>query len=143
MTTTKSAAHTPGPWRWQGEDYRGGWGWQLLVGPEGEGIICGESPDGPYKHLRAEVPIEPQYCKTGFSSDDDSAPAVHVRRADAALIAAAPDLLAALRDVIRAEDMREEMDRTKRNAIRHKWEEFAPPAWDRARAALARAEGRE
>lgn len=127
MTTTKSAAHTPGPWRWQGEDYRGGWGWQLLVGPEGEGIICGESPDGPYKHLRAEVPIEPQYCKTGFSSDDDSAPAVHVRRADAALIAAAPDLLATLRDLL----------------IHFEAHCVTKGDCNAARAVIARAEGRE
>lgn len=95
-------AHTKGPWRWQGEDYRGGWGWQLLVGPGGEGILCGEGSDGmPYKHLRAHMAIQPQYCKTGMSADDDSAPAVHIREADARLIAAAPDLLQALEGMLR------------------------------------------
>lgn len=89
-----STKHTPGPWRWQGEDYRGGWGWQLLVGPDGEGILCGEGPDGtPYKHLQAHMAIQPQYCETGMSADAASAPAVHVREADARLIAAAPDML--------------------------------------------------
>lgn len=98
MNTTK---HTPGPWRWQGEDYRGGWGWQLLVGPNGEGIVCGEGPDGtPYKHLRGYMAIEPQYCKTGMNADGESAPCVHVREADARLIAAAPDLLAALQMIV-------------------------------------------
>jgi hypothetical protein len=87
--------HTPGPWVWKGEDYRGGWGWQLLVGPAGEGILCGEGKDGPYKHLLAGMPIESKYCETGFNADTDSAPCVHVRLEDARLIAAAPDLLAA------------------------------------------------
>ena len=94
-----STSHTPGPWRWQGEDYRGGWGWQLLVGPNGEGILCGQSPDGPYEKLRAFVPISPEFCKTGMVAPADSAPCVHVLQADAALIAAAPDMFAALKDI--------------------------------------------
>jgi hypothetical protein len=87
---------TPGPWKWQGEDYRGDWGWMLLVGPNGEGIACGEGKDGPYEHLRSHMAIEAKYCQTGWSSDDESAPCLHVRQADAQLIAAAPDLYDAL-----------------------------------------------
>ena len=94
-----SAKHTPGPWRWQGEDYRGGWGWQLLVGPHGEGILCGESPSGPYKHLRAFLPIAPEFCKTGMVAPPGSAPCVHVLQPDARLIAAAPELLTVLQDL--------------------------------------------
>lgn len=76
---------TPRPWKWAGEDYRGGWGWMLLVGPNGQGIACGEGKDGgPYKHLRAFVPIDPALCKTGMLADDDSAPAFHIQEADAA-----------------------------------------------------------
>jgi hypothetical protein len=78
--------HTPIPWKWQGEDYRGGWGWQLLVGPDGQGIVCGQSKDGPYKNLRAGMPIDPEFCKTGFNSDEESAPGIHVQEADAAFI---------------------------------------------------------
>lgn len=90
--------HTPGPWRWQGEDYRGDWGWQMLVGPEGEGLIVGEGPDStPSPLLRAFTPLDPALCKTGFVAPEGSARPVHVySQANARLIAAAPRLLAAL-----------------------------------------------
>ena len=42
---------TPGPWKWNGEDYRGDWGWQILVGAEGQDIVVGESADGIFKGL--------------------------------------------------------------------------------------------
>ena len=92
--------HTPGPWRWQGEDYLGGWGWQMLVGPAGEGIIVGQAVDGsgPEPRLRAFQPVEPSLCITGMSADGkDCVQPVHVLQRDAALIAAAPQLLATLR----------------------------------------------
>jgi hypothetical protein len=47
------------------------------------------------------MPIDPDKCKTGYFRDDDSAPSIHVREADARLIAAAPDLLAACEAFIR------------------------------------------
>lgn len=59
MIIMNSMQHTQGPWKWQGEDYRGGWGWQLLVGPNGEGILCGEDDGQPYAHLPANMPIDP------------------------------------------------------------------------------------
>jgi hypothetical protein len=123
--------HTPGPWRWQGEDYRGDWGWQLLVGPSGEGIICGQESSGPYKRLHAFRPIDPKYCKTGFHETGDSAPAVHVREADARLIAAAPDLLNALKAAY-AVLLSASADEVPRLAER----------LELARAAIAKAEGR-
>lgn len=92
-----SEAFTPGPWSWAGEDYRGGWGWQLLVGPNGEGILCGEGKDGPYRHLRGFMPIDPEFCKTGMEADEECAPCVHVQKADARLIASAPELYGALK----------------------------------------------
>jgi hypothetical protein len=124
MNTPK---HTPGPWRWQGEDYRGGWGWQLLVGANGEGIACGERCGHPYEHLRAFQAIDPALCKTGMSATSDSAPGIHIQQGDARLIAAAPDLLEALRGLLAA--------------VQHSVCENSGPAQDAARAAIAKATG--
>lgn len=95
------SAHTPGPWRWQGEDYRGGWGWQLLVGVNGEGIACGERCGHPYEHLQAFQAIDPSLCETGINATSDSAPCIHVQQADAQLIATSPRLLAALEALVK------------------------------------------
>ena len=83
---------TPGPWKWEGEDYRAGWGWQILVGPNGEGLVVGEGHDGGlFKGLRAHMPLDPALCKTGMLAGPDSANAVHVfSQANARLIAEAP-----------------------------------------------------
>lgn len=117
---------TPGPWKWLGEDYRGGWGWQLLVGPNGEGLLCGQAADGgPYAGLRSHCDIDPLLCKTGFGASQESAPAVHVREANAHLIAAAPELYEALAAIVRDGDD-QELDSALINA---------------GRAALARARG--
>lgn len=86
---------TDGPWSWQGEDYRGGWGWKLLVSETGEGIACGESPSGPYKNLRAFMPIDAKFCKTGAYADKDSAPCLCIQEQDAAFIAPSRTLLPA------------------------------------------------
>lgn len=90
--------HTPGPWRWQGEDYRGGWGWQILVGPDGEGLIIGEESDGkPSRYLRGFMPADPAVCITGLEADGKPrVNGVHVfSEANARLISASPDLLEA------------------------------------------------
>lgn len=87
---------TPGPWEWNGEDYRGDWGWQILVGPEGQGVVIGEAPQGIFKGLKAHQDVEPELCKTGFNAPENGAPGVHVRYHNAQLIAAAPELLEAL-----------------------------------------------
>lgn len=87
---------TPGPWKWNGEDYRGDWGWQILVGPEGQGVVIGEGPKGMFKGLKAHEDIDANLCKTGFNAPENGAPGVHVRYHNAQLIAAAPELLEAL-----------------------------------------------
>lgn len=87
---------TPAPWKWNGEDYRGDWGWQILVGPEGQGIVIGEAPQGIFKGLKSHQDVEPELCKTGFNAPENGAAAVHVRYHNAKLIAAAPELLKAL-----------------------------------------------
>lgn len=124
---TAAASHTPGPWKWQGEDYRGDWGWQMLVGPNGEGLIVGQDQDGKMSPLlRTYEPMEPYLCVTGMMAEGkEHAECVHVySEANAHLIAAAPELLTALKAVVSVAD---------RNTV-----EF-----DLARAAIAKAEGRE
>ena len=87
---------TPGPWKWNGEDYRGEWGWQILVGPEGQGVVIGEASQGIFKGLKANQDVNADLCKTGFNAPENGAPGVHVRYHNAKLIAAAPELLEAL-----------------------------------------------
>ena len=92
-----AAKATPGPWKWQGEDYRGGWGWQILVTGDGRGILCGEDAGKPYAQLRAYIPIDPKHCKTGMYATPDSAPGVHILEHDANFIATCdPATVAAL-----------------------------------------------
>ena len=91
---------TPGPWKWNGEDYRGDWGWQILVGPEGQGVVIGEASQGIFKGLKANQDVDADLCKTGFNAPENGAPGVHVRYHNAQLIAAAPDLLEALQFII-------------------------------------------
>ena len=89
--------HTPGPWHWKGEDYRGNWGWQMLVGPNGEGLIIGDENGEPSSLIRAFLPLDAHYCLTGMESEGKvHANSVHVfSEANARLIAAAPELLEA------------------------------------------------
>ncbi|HAM55620.1 MAG TPA: hypothetical protein DCQ64_09510, partial [Candidatus Rokubacteria bacterium] len=97
------SAHTPGPWRWVGEDYRGDWGWQLLVGPSGEGLIVGDGGDGNISpFLRVGMPVDPALCVTGLVAEGKPhVAAVHVfSPANAHLIVAAPDLLAACKAML-------------------------------------------
>ena len=75
-------AASSAPWKWHGEDYRGGWGWQLLVNAEGQGLIvgtdCGE--------LRAYEPVDASHVVTFLN----------VFQPDAHLIAHAPTDIAYL-----------------------------------------------
>lgn len=89
-----------GPWHWKGEDYRAGWGWQMLVGPNGEGIIVGAGRDGgPSPLICGFSPLKPEHCRTGLAAEGTvHAVSVHVFSEEVArLIEAAPDLLAACR----------------------------------------------
>ena len=99
---TPMSQHTPGPWRWKGEDYRGDWGWQILVGPNGEGIIVGGDGNNPSEHLKVGMPVDPSLCITGIAAHGK--PRVHpvhvYGQANAKLIVAAPMLFEACRQII-------------------------------------------
>lgn len=94
--------HTPGPWKWQGEDYRGDWGWQILTGPNGEGILISCDEDGPSKHIKVGMPVDSSLCVTGMMAHGkEHVKGVHVFRKDnAKLIFAAPELLKALEAIL-------------------------------------------
>jgi hypothetical protein len=96
MTTPSESKHTPGPWRWKTE-----------------GIDELESLAGPSNSV----------CDFGVNIPHDSMPGNSPSNADKALIAAAPDLLAALKGVVRVADR-------------------ATVEFDAARTAIAKAEGR-
>ena len=92
---------TDGPWHWKGEDYRAGWGWQMLVGPNGEGIIIGAGRDGgPSPLICGFSPLKPEHCGTGIAAEGTvHADSVHVFSEEVArLIEAAPDLLKVARE---------------------------------------------
>lgn len=93
-------SHTPGPWKWEA-DRGDGTDWDCLVGPDGTTIITWWG----------------NYC-------DDAG--LDVRREDAPLIAAAPQLLAAVKAAIGALDP-----------------DTHPRTFFLLRAALAKAEGGE
>lgn len=85
------AAHTPGPWRWAEDRMNGGWAG--LVGPDGQEVMF------------------PAHRNEGDDGDAWFEPGESMSDADARLIEAAPDLLAALRAARSAIDcVREELD---------------------------------
>lgn len=104
--------HTPGPWSWNSYGFRDGY----------YGLYSGDEPV-----------LYPQRENDGddgdawFSSDESYYGETALREADAWLIAAAPDLLEALRSL---------MDEESRERIMP-----VGQAWDKARAAIAKATG--
>ena len=119
---------TPGPWKWNGEDYRGDWGWQILVGPEGQGVVIGEAPQGIFKGLKAYEDVDADLCKPGFNAPENGAHSVHVRYHNAKLIAAAPELLEALQKMVS-------------KAHKQNWNDAYPEELQSAQAAINKALG--
>jgi hypothetical protein len=104
------------PWRWQGEDYRGGWGWQMLVIDEtGEGLLVGQGPasehhphGGPYENLRAHVPVAAELCVTGMlAAGKPRAPCVHVLHPVAKAINEIPNMILLLQAVAASKSLPE------------------------------------
>ncbi len=107
MGDTKEQQISPTPWKWQGEDYRFGWGWQMLVDANGNGIIVGDENGKPSRHLRGYMPVDKKLCIAGLVAEKKPrVNAVHVfSEANARLIAAAPDLYEACKEQHNAMDM--------------------------------------
>jgi len=120
------AKHTPGPWAWETYDTY-----------EGESLAyadCLTSMSGPVGCDHTDgVPFAPRTGELLMFADEEesSGPCIRVSPGDARLIAAAPDLLEALREVM-AEFVGSAMRRTAKGGA----------VADKARAAIAKAEGK-
>lgn len=109
-----SAQHTPGPWHWDSDPIKG----------------------DPLGRVRFQVTtIGKTIAQTYYSSSDKHA------EADTRLIAAAPDLLAALEDSISA--LRAALDQEIKNDAREEWLSIKRKRLDAARAAIAKATGED
>jgi hypothetical protein len=114
-------SHTRGPWR--------------AVSP----LIGGK-----YAGHRAVIPgghgDNPPLCYLPKGRDD-------LQKANARLIAAAPELLAALRELVECKDMKDRLrsyefgGTQEMAAFAEEYDRRKPAAWDAARAAITRAEG--
>jgi hypothetical protein len=96
--------HSSGPWKWLGEDYRGGWGWQLLLDSAGCGIVVGDNGGDVFPGLRSFLPMQKELCETIFrphkNINDNYANGVHVfRQSNARLIQYAPEMYEMLKKI--------------------------------------------
>ena len=100
--------HTPGPWKAD----------RMYHGPKEKDRRCGFIVNGPDENQQ-DLPL--RICDLRVPSGMDG---FREGQANARLIAAAPELLEALREVVSISDRKHN-------------------AWDKARSAIAKAEGRE
>lgn len=111
--TKAKVAHTPGPWKVGGE-------WPELVAVyDSRSIYIAHAETGEYKDWVAENPLGRE-----------------VGTANAHLIAAAPDLLQSCKELCRRLESNELVNRPSDPC-----NEYDQPYYDRARAAIAKAEG--
>lgn len=117
-------SHTPGPWRWgfwvHRSDLKKGESWPFYEfkkeGSQEDGEVLSAAEYGTVAEWRDHrPPVILHSCSTGYGGEST----VDVGPDDAALIAAAPDMLAALK------------------AISSDW--FYPGNWDKVKAAIKKA----
>ena len=127
-----TAKHTPGPWtfvKWANEDMReaaerAGLPMIPMLTTQGQRVIMG--PGNPPEHIAFVT------CQADFKRGTGHRAECEIRDANAALIAAAPELLEALRDCVEAFQMRS-----------FGGDEGQVRACINARTAIAKAEGRQ
>lgn len=141
---TLYTAATPGEWRWQGEDYRGGWGWQMLVDAEGRGLLVGQelgTKRAPSRWLRAHTPVEARLCVTGLRAAEveGRVESVHVLQPVAAEIVALHNQYPALARELRAGRALRVVagERLRAQQPAPTMNDTLPPSWRALREAIA------
>lgn len=127
------AEHTPGPWQ-TGDRGSGSYNDRLRIETESVRLHPQSGHLGSRMYLHTVV----AYCRE---------PEPGVGEANARLVAAAPELLAALTELVECKDFKERLDGWEAGstqemaAMAEEYDRRKPAAWEAARAAIAKARG--